>query len=185
MELVEIGNILPEYKITDVIELGGADEINAFASIVRFTADIKLNFSSGTVNFFGVMIEEFAKKFMNLAFSFNFYPITKRQEIVLGETSFIMIALISDESIGLTISLTRGPNFKLNGIEQDSNVDINLQVGVLEFNRICRDIFGKSLEILADKFDGIDGVDEYFSSISYSEGFFQFWSESMEDWRND
>ncbi len=52
-----------------------------------------------------------------------------------------------------------------------------LQTSILEFNRICGALCKEALKTIDDKLANIDGVENYFGSIPFSEGFKDAWED--------
>ncbi|WP_220150239.1 hypothetical protein, partial [Loktanella sp. D2R18] len=63
----------------------------------------------------------------------------------------------------------------VNGQDVASGRSAELEMSLYEFNQMCGAIKRQSIRFLVDAFEGIDGVEEYFNVLHFSEGFFEEW----------
>ncbi len=178
MKLVKIENVTPSYSVREIMESRDQAGEDAFFWVDTYHADVTLNFVSGPVKFTNVLLYRFAQRMMYQIFNVNFYERDHNQIDVTAFANAIITVDVTEIGYDILIEPLYSYPIHYNNIQHTVNDPVLLQTSILEFNRICGALFENTLEIIDDKFEGIDGVQDFFGTIPFSEGFPWAWDDS-------
>ncbi|WP_457646801.1 hypothetical protein [Profundibacter sp.] len=177
MKLVKLENVSPIHTVRELMENSNED-INPFIWIETYWGDITLNFSAGPLKFTNAKIYWTARNLMVRSFSLNFHEVDRLQADLIGIAGGTLLTIdVTTDGYNLLFEPLFSETLLFNNTRHELGNPVLLQTSILEFNRICGALYKEALETIDDKLENIDGVEDYFGSIPFSEGFKDSWED--------
>jgi len=177
MKLVKFENVSPIHTVRELMENSNED-INPFIWVEIYRADITLNFNTGPLKFTNAPIYPTAQSLMVRSFSLNFHEVDRLQIDLSGISGGTLLTIdVTTDGYNLLFEPLFSETLLFNNTRHELGNPVLLQTSILEFNRICGALYKEALETIDDKLENIDGVEDYFGSIPFSEGFKDAWED--------
>jgi hypothetical protein len=169
---VEFRNIRPgeDYDAARFLEIYGQDTLTVVSGI--FAGDIHIDTRQFKLVLPRVEFIDFSRRLFVTAFQMNFHSMTENTiTLDTPDERGELRVLLSNAKIILIFRLGASRTLEVNGQIYRSGDDMTFVVDLLFFSRLCGMMYGKSIDFLEERFDGLDGIKEYFGLIPFYEGF--------------
>lgn len=177
METTEIRNVSPAESVRDLVRSGKVSGNNLFVLAGYYEGDVSVSLGGRDLTFLRVEIKSLSQAFMRLAFWVAFYNISERETSVPSASPVNTHVKTDGQRLTLSVFCVSDGVVILDGKPLSGREKAVIETDLGTFCRTAGHLFAQMLELLDEKFDGIDGINEYFGTISFSEGFQEFWAD--------